>query len=245
MEDLADSSAYTDFACGKWQEEIDVRDFIQRNYTLYEGDCSFLEDATEATNELWQECCELLKKEREQGVLDMDTKVVSTIVSHDAGYINKPLERIVGLQTDAPLKRSLQPFGGIKMAQKSCESYGYKVSQEVEEIFTKYRKTHNQGVFDVYTPEMKRARHAAILTGLPDAYGRGRIIGDYRRIALYGIDRLIEDKKEQFASLEGEMTPDIIQLREEITDQISALKDMKILGRIYGFDISRPAQNAK
>lgn len=203
-------------------------------------------EPTEATNKLWERCCFLLQKEREEGgVLDMDTKIVSTITSHNAGYINKELETIVGLQTDKPLKRSMQPFGGIRMAETACRSYGYEVDPEVSEIFTKYRKTHNQGVFDVYTPEMKAARHSAIITGLPDAYGRGRIIGDYRRVALYGIDRLIEDKKEQFKSLEGEMTPDRIQLREEITEQIRALGEMKELGSIYGFDISKPARNAK
>ena len=234
------------FVSGKWEQEINVRDFIQKNYTPYEGDSSFLADATDATKRLWQECCDLLKKERDNGgVLDMDTKVVSTITSHGAGYIDKNLETIVGLQTDAPLKRSMQPFGGIRMAETSCKSYGYEVDPEVSEIFTKYRKTHNQGVFDVYTPEMKAARHSAIITGLPDAYGRGRIIGDYRRVALYGINRLIEDKQEQFKSLEGEMTPDRIQLREEITDQIKALKEMIELGKIYGFDISQPARNAR
>lgn len=234
------------FVSGKWEQEINVRDFIQKNYTPYEGDSSFLADATDATKKLWQECCDLLKKERDNGgVLDMDTKVVSTITSHGAGYIDKNLETIVGLQTDAPLKRSMQPFGGIRMAETSCKSYGYEVDPEVSEIFTKYRKTHNQGVFDVYTPEMKAARHSAIITGLPDAYGRGRIIGDYRRVALYGINRLIEDKQEQFKSLEGEMTPDRIQLREEIADQIKALKEMIELGKIYGFDISQPARNAR
>ena len=234
------------FVSGKWEQEINVRDFIQKNYTPYEGDSSFLADATDATKKLWQECCDLLKKERDNGgVLDMDTKIVSTITSHGAGYIDKNLETIVGLQTDAPLKRSMQPFGGIRMAETSCKSYGYEVDPEVSEIFTKYRKTHNQGVFDVYTPEMKAARHSAIITGLPDAYGRGRIIGDYRRVALYGINRLIEDKQEQFKSLEGEMTPDRIQLREEITDQIKALKEMIELGKIYGFDISQPARNAR
>ena len=234
------------FVSGKWEQEINVRDFIQKNYTPYEGDSSFLADATDATKKLWQECCDLLKKERDNGgVLDMDTKIVSTITSHGAGYIDKNLETIVGLQTDAPLKRSMQPFGGIRMAETSCKSYGYEVDPEVSEIFTKYRKTHNQGVFDVYTPEMKAARHSAIITGLPDAYGRGRIIGDYRRVALYGINRLIEDKQEQFKSLEGEMTPDRIQLREEITDQINALKEMIELGKIYGFDISQPARNAR
>ena len=234
------------FKPGKWQTEINVRDFIQKNYTPYDGDSSFLAGPTEATTKLWQECCDLFKQEREKGgVLDMDTKVVSTIVSHGAGYIDKDLEQIVGLQTDKPLKRSLQPFGGIRMAETSCKSYGYEVDPEVVEIFTKYRKTHNQGVFDAYTPEMRKARHAAILTGLPDAYGRGRIIGDYRRVALYGIDRLIEDKKEQHASLDGEMTPEKIQLKEEIMEQIRALEEMKQLGAIYGFDISKPAQSAK
>ncbi len=243
---LEKQSSATDFVGGKWQSEINVRDFIQKNYTPYDGDSSFLAGPTEATTKLWQECCDLFKKERENGgVLDMDTKIVSTIVSHGAGYIDKDLEKIVGLQTDAPLKRSLQPFGGIRMAETSCKSYGYEVDPEITEIFTKYRKTHNQGVFDVYTPEMRAARHAAILTGLPDAYGRGRIIGDYRRIALYGIDRLIEDKKEQHASVDGEMTPDKIQLKEELAEQIRALEEMKELGKIYGYDISQPAKNAK
>ena len=248
MQSTLDKKTYptTEFISGKWQQEINVRDFIQKNYTPYEGDSSFLAKPTEATTKLWQECCDLLKKERDNGgVLDMDTKVVSTITSHGAGYIDKNLETIVGLQTDAPLKRSMQPFGGIRMAESACKSYGYEVDSEVSEVFTKYRKTHNQGVFDAYTPEMKAARHSAIITGLPDAYGRGRIIGDYRRIALYGINRLIEDKKEQFKSLEGEMTPDRIQLREEISEQIKALKEMIELGSIYGFDISQPARNAK
>ena len=243
---LEKQSSTTDFVGGKWQSEINVRDFIQKNYTPYDGDSSFLAGPTEATTKLWQECCELFKKERENGgVLDMDTKIVSTITSHGAGYIDKSLEKIVGVQTDKPLKRSLQPFGGIRMAETSCKSYGYEVDPEVTEIFTKYRKTHNQGVFDVYTPEMRKARHAAILTGLPDAYGRGRIIGDYRRVALYGIDRLIEDKKEQHASLDGEMTPDKIQLKEEISEQIRALQEMKELGQAYGFDISQQAKNAQ
>ena len=248
MQMMLDKKLYseTEFVPGLWSKEINVRDFIQKNYTLYTGNSDFLEGPTSATSKLWEECCELLKQERENGgVLDMDTKIVSTITSHGAGYIDKNLETIVGLQTDAPLKRSMQPFGGIRMAEGACKSYGYQVDPEVSEIFTKYRKTHNQGVFDVYTPEMKAARHSAIITGLPDAYGRGRIIGDYRRVALYGIDRLIEDKKEQFASLEGEMTPDKIQLREEISDQIKALKEMIELGNIYGYDISKPARNAK
>ena len=248
MQMMLDKKLYseTEFVPGLWSKEINVRDFIQKNYTLYTGNADFLEGPTSATSKLWEECCELLKQERENGgVLDMDTKIVSTITSHGAGYIDKDLETIVGLQTDAPLKRSMQPFGGIRMAEGACKSYGYQVDPEVSEIFTKYRKTHNQGVFDVYTPELKAARHSAIITGLPDAYGRGRIIGDYRRVALYGIDRLIEDKKEQFASLEGEMTPDKIQLREEISDQIKALKEMIELGNIYGYDISKPARNAK
>ena len=235
-----------DFVGGKWQNEINVRDFIQRNYTLYEGDSSFLAPPTEATKKLWKKCTDLFKKERENGgVVDMDTKIVSTITSHKAGYIDKSLEKIVGLQTDKPLKRSLQPFGGIRMAQTACQSYGYKVDDEITEIFTKYRKTHNQGVFDVYTPEMRKARHAAILTGLPDAYGRGRIIGDYRRIALYGIDKLIEDKIEQHASIEGEMTAEKIQLKEELAEQIKALNEMAELGEIYGFNIRKPARNAR
>ncbi len=243
---LSEISDKIEFKPGKWQHEINVRDFIQKNYTLYEGDASFLADPTKATVQLWEECCELFKKERENGgVLDMDTKIVSTITSHGAGYIDKDLEKIVGLQTDKPLKRSMQPFGGIRMAEGACKSYGYEVDSKVTEIFTKYRKTHNQGVFDCYTPEMKAARHAAILTGLPDAYGRGRIIGDYRRIALYGIDRLIEDKKEQHSSLDGEMNAEKIQLKEEIVEQIRALQEIAELGRIYGFDITKPAQNAK
>ena len=248
MQMMLDKKLYseTEFVPGLWSKEINVRDFIQKNYTLYTGNSDFLEGPTSATSKLWEECCELLKQERENGgVLDMDTKIVSTITSHGAGYIDKDLEIIVGLQTDAPLKRSMQPFGGIRMAEGACKSYGYQVDPEVSEIFTKYRKTHNQGVFDVYTPEMKAARHSAIITGLPDAYGRGRIIGVYRRGALYGIDRLIEDKKEQFASLEGEMTPDKIQLREEISEQIRALKAMKSMAARYGCDISKPAANFK
>lgn len=235
------------FVTGRWcEEEIDVREFIQLNYTPYEGDDSFLADATDNTKKLWDQVMTFMKREREAGgVLDMDTEVVSTITSHGAGYINKDIEKIVGLQTDKPLKRSLQPFGGIRMAEGACESYGYKVSPEISEIFTKYRKTHNQGVFDIYTPEMRLARKSAIITGLPDAYGRGRIIGDYRRIALYGIDRLIIDKKKQKAQLEGEMTEDKMRLREELQEQINALGEMKELGEIYGYDISRPAKNAQ
>ena len=236
----------TEFIGGKWQKEINVRDFIQKNYTPYDGDSSFLAEPTEATKRLWEECCDLFKQEREKGgVLDMDTEIVSTITSHGAGYIDQSLEKIVGLQTDKPLKRALQPFGGIRMAETACKSYGYKVNSEISKIFTKYRKTHNQGVFDAYTPEMRKARHAAILTGLPDAYGRGRIIGDYRRIALYGIDRLVYDKFNQYNSIDGEMTPEKIQLKEEIAEQIQALWEMAELGKIYGFDITKPASNAR
>lgn len=234
------------FVTGKWSEGVNVRDFIQKNYTLYEGDESFLEGPTEATKKLWDEVSELSKKEREAGgVLDMDTKIVSTITSHKAGYLDKKLEQIVGFQTDKPFKRSLQPFGGIRMAQNACRENGYEVDPEVVEIFTKYRKTHNQGVFDVYTPEMRLARHAAIITGLPDAYGRGRIIGDYRRVALYGVDLLIEDKKHQLETSLVRMTSENIRLREELSDQIRALEELKELGNIYGFDISKPAKNAK
>ena len=236
----------TEFVQGLWSKEINVRDFIQKNYTPYEGDSSFLAGPTESTQKLWNECLNLFEQERENvGVLDMDTKIVSTVTSHGAGYIDKDLEKIVGLQTDKPLKRSLQPFGGIRMAESACEAYDYKVDAEVSKIFKKYRKTHNQGVFDCYTPEMRKARHAAILTGLPDAYGRGRIIGDYRRVALYGVDRLIEDKTEQHASIEGEMRPENIQLKEELAEQIRALKDLKIMASYYGIDISKPASNAK
>ena len=235
------------FVKGRWSEEaIDVREFIQLNYTPYEGDDSFLAEPTDATKKLWDQTLTFMQREREAGgVLDMDTDVVSSITSHGAGYINKNIEKIVGLQTDKPLKRSLQPYGGIRMAETSCESYGYTVSPHISEIFTKYRKTHNQGVFDVYTPEMRLARKSAIITGLPDAYGRGRIIGDYRRVALYGIDKLIADKKKQKAQLDGEMTEHKIRLREELQEQINALGEMIELGNIYGCDISEPAKNAQ
>lgn len=234
------------FVAGKWSEGVNVRDFIQKNYTQYDGGEEFLEGPTEATTKLWDQVMELSKKEREAGgVLDMDTKVVSTITSHGAGYLDKELEQIVGFQTDKPFKRSLQPFGGIRMAQSACHENGYEVDPDIVEIFTKYRKTHNQGVFDVYTPEMRMARHAAIITGLPDAYGRGRIIGDYRRVALYGVDWLIEDKKHQRDTSLVRMTSKNIRLREELAEQIRALEDLKTLGSIYGFDISKPAKNAK
>ncbi|MBQ7126675.1 formate C-acetyltransferase [bacterium] len=246
MINTKDKKNIQEFNGGKWQTAVDVRDFIQQNYTPYDGNSDFLAGPTEATAKLWEHCCKLFKEERKNGgVLDMDTSIISTITSHGAGYLNKDLEKIVGLQTDKPLKRSLQPFGGIRMAETSCSSYGYKVDSKINEIFTKYRKTHNQGVFDAYTPEMKKARHAAILTGLPDAYGRGRIIGDYRRVALYGIDRLIEDKMAQHSSIEGEMTSEKIQLKEELAEQIRALYEIAELGDIYGYDIRKPAQNAK
>ncbi|MBQ8927657.1 MAG: formate C-acetyltransferase [Oscillospiraceae bacterium] len=235
------------FTPGRWSNtSVNVRDFIHRNYTPYDGDESFLTGPTQATAKLWEQVMELSRQEREAGgVLDMDTKVISTITSHGPGYLDKDLEQIVGLQTDKPFKRSLQPFGGIRMAQQACKEYGYEVDPQVVEIFTKYRKTHNQGVFDAYTPEMKLARHAAILTGLPDAYGRGRIIGDYRRIALYGVDMLIEDKEHQKSTHFVRMTSKNIRLREELSEQIGALRDLKALGAIYGFDISRPAKNAR
>lgn len=235
------------FKPGRWSNtSINLRDFIQKNFTPYDGDDSFLTGPTEATTKLWEQVLELSKKEREAGgVLDMDTKIVSTITSHGPGYLNKDLEKIVGFQTDKPFKRSLQPFGGIRMAMNACEQNGYTVDPEVVKIFTEYRKTHNQGVFDAYTPEMKLARHAAIITGLPDAYGRGRIIGDYRRVALYGIDYLVEDKKDQLATSLVRMTSKNIRLREELSEQIRALGELKKLGEIYGYDISRPAKNAK
>ena len=235
------------FKPGRWSNtSINLRDFIQKNFTPYDGDDSFLTGPTEATTKLWEQVRELSKKEREAGgVLDMDTKIVSTITSHGPGYLNKDLEKIVGFQTDKPFKRSLQPFGGIRMAMNACEQNGYTVDPEVVKIFTEYRKTHNQGVFDAYTPEMKLARHAAIITGLPDAYGRGRIIGDYRRVALYGIDYLVEDKKDQLATSLVRMTSKNIRLREELSEQIRALGELKKLGEIYGYDISRPAKNAK
>lgn len=229
-----------------WRKEVNVRDFIQANYKEYKGDDDFLEGPTEATTTLWDQVMELSKQERENGgVLDMDTSVVSTITSHGAGYLNKELETIVGFQTDKPFKRSLQPFGGIRVSEGSLESYGYKVNPEVHKIFTEYRKTHNQGVFDVYTPEMKAVRKSGVVTGLPDAYGRGRIIGDYRRVPLYGVNKLIEDKKNQINSISSIMTEYNINLREELADQVVALKELIELGKIYGFDITRPAENAK
>ncbi|MXQ73290.1 formate C-acetyltransferase [Clostridiaceae bacterium DONG20-135] len=234
------------FEAGTWTNEIDVRDFIQHNYTPYEGDDKFLAGPTAATKQLWDQVMELNKQEKDAGgVLDADTSVVSTLTSHPAGYLNKELEKIVGFQTDKPFKRALQPVGGIKMSENALKEYGYEIDSKVKEIFTKYRKTHNQGVFDVYTPEMRKARHCGIITGLPDAYGRGRIIGDYRRIALYGIDRLIEEKEEVRAILCGSMSEEKIRDREELMEQIRALKAMIEMGNIYGCDLSRPAKTAQ
>ena len=238
--------AWKGFQPGKWTEEVDVRDFIQRNYTPYEGEGDFLAPPTEATKKLWGEILQLSKQEREAGgVLDADTSVVSTLTSHPAGYIDKDLEKIVGLQTDKPLRRALQPFGGIKMAEQALQMYGYTIDPHVKEIFTKYRKTHNDGVYDAYTPEMRRARRAHILTGLPDTYGRGRIVGDYRRVALYGVDFLIECKERDKLNMDGVMTPDKIRDREELAEQIKALKKLKEMAAIYDRDISKPAETAQ
>ena len=245
------ANAWEGFASGEWQHAVDVRDFIQKNYTPYEGDEAFLAGATEATTKLWDSVMEGIKEEnRTHAPVDFDTDLPSTITSHDAGYIDQSLETIVGLQTDAPLKRALIPFGGIKMVEGSCKVYGRELDPMVKKIFTEYRKTHNQGVFDVYTPDILRCRKSGVLTGLPDAYGRGRIIGDYRRIALYGIDFLMADKFAQFGSLQsrlenGEDLEMTIQLREEIAEQHRALGQIKEMAAKYGFDISGPAKNAK
>lgn len=234
------------FNKGNWTKEIDVRDFIQKNYTPYDGDDAFLAGPTKATQTLWEQVMELTKQEQEKGgVLDMDTKIISTITSHGPGYLDKDLETIVGFQTDKPFKRSLQPYGGIRMAMKACEDNGYHVDPEVVEFFTKHRKTHNDGVFDAYTPEMRACRSSHIITGLPDAYGRGRIIGDYRRVALYGVDRLIEDKENEKNTTRTTMYSDVTREREELSEQIRALKELKELGKIYGFDISHPAANVQ
>ena len=240
--------AWNDFEKGEWQSEINVRDFIQRNYTPYEGDSGFLANPTEKTKKLWDEVLELYKEEKAApgGVLDIDTKTVSTVAAHDAGYIDKDLEEIVGLQTDKPLKRAIMPFGGIKIVEKSCQAYGREVDPEVDQIFHSIRKTHNDGVFDVYTPDVRKARSNKLLTGLPDGYGRGRIIGDYRRVALYGVDVLIEEKKHELEELDVDcFTEDIIRHREEIAEQIKALNALKVMASKYGFDISKPAGNAK
>ncbi|WP_029685015.1 formate C-acetyltransferase [Tatumella saanichensis] len=245
------AQAWQGFTAGDWQNSINVRDFIQANYSPYEGDESFLSQATPATSQLWEQVMEGIKTEnRTHAPVDFDTDLASTITSHDAGYIDKSLEKIVGLQTDAPLKRALIPYGGIRMVEGSCQVYGRELDPALKKIFTEYRKTHNQGVFDVYTPDIMRCRKSGILTGLPDAYGRGRIIGDYRRVALYGIDQLMKDKLAQFTSLQqdleqGNDLEGIIRLREEIADQYQALKDMKIMASRYGCDISGPATNAR
>ena len=234
------------FRGGVWEKEINVRDFIQKNYTPYDGDDSFLAGPTETTKELWEQVMELSEEERKKGgVLDMDTHIISTITSHGPGYLDKNKEKIVGFQTDKPFKRALQPNGGIRMAIKACEENGYHVDPEIVEFYTKYRKTHNDGVFDAYSPEMRACRSSHIITGLPDAYGRGRIIGDYRRVALYGVDKLIEDKEDQKAGTRSNMYEDVIRNREELSEQIKALKELKQLGTIYGFDISRPAANVQ
>ena len=240
------NDAWDGFQAGKWNKEVNLRDFIQLNYTPYDGDDSFLAGPTQNTKDLWAQVMDLTKQEREAGgVLDMDTKIVSTLTSHDAGYLDRSKEKIVGVQTDKPFKRSLQPFGGIRIAEQACETNGYKVDPEVSYIFREYRKTHNQGVFDVYTPEIRACRSAHIITGLPDGYGRGRIIGDYRRVALYGVDKLIEDKKNQFATTQKRMTSKVIQLREELSEQIRALGELKEMAAKYGFDISKPATNCQ
>ena len=240
--------AWEGFASGDWQHEINVRDFIQRNYAPYVGDSSFLTEPTEKTKKLWEEVLELYKKEKEApgGVLDIDTKTISTVSSHEAGYIDKDLEEIVGLQTDSPLKRAIMPFGGIKIVEKSCQAYGKEVDPEVDKIFHTVRKTHNDGVYDVYTPDVRLARSNKLLTGLPDGYGRGRIIGDYRRVALYGVDYLIEEKRRELEALDVDaLTEEIIRHREETSDQIKALNELKVMANKYGFDISMPANTAK
>ena len=237
---------WKEFKPGRWVDEVDVRDFIMNNYTPYNGDESFLQGPTADTTALWQQVLELSKKEREAGgVLDMDTKVVSTILSHGPGYLDKDKETIVGFQTDKPFKRALMPYGGIRMAKQACEDNGYHLDPEIEEFFTTHRKTHNAGVFDAYTPEMRACRNSHVITGLPDAYGRGRIIGDYRRVALYGVDRLIEDKEFQKSITPSVMLADVIRDREELSEQIRALKELKAMAGIYGCDISKPATNVK
>jgi formate C-acetyltransferase len=240
------SEEWQGFVTGKWGKEIDVRDFIQKNYKPYQGDETFLAEATERTTTLWKKVTELMKEERNKGVLDAETKIPASITAYGPGYIDRDLERIVGLQTDKPLKRAIMPYGGIRIVKAGLEAYGYKLDPETEKIFTQYRKTHNDGVFDAYTREMRAARHSGIITGLPDAYGRGRIIGDYRRIALYGVNRLIADKKHQLESLEFDAIDEpVIQLREEVSEQIRALQEFKDMGAGYGFDLGRPANTAQ
>ncbi|HDX9653755.1 MULTISPECIES: formate C-acetyltransferase [Bacillus] len=239
-------NAWENFKGEKWKAEIDVRDFILNNVNVFEGDESFLAGATEATKQLWDQVMDLTTKERENGgVLDMDTKIVSSITSHEPGYLNKDIEKVVGFQTEKPFKRSLQPYGGIRMAEQACESYGYEMDKELSRIFRDWRKTHNQGVFDAYTPEMRNARKSGVITGLPDAYGRGRIIGDYRRVALYGIDHLIEAKKVDLNLTGGVMSEDTMRLREELSEQMRALQELKQMAASHGFDISKPATNTQ
>ena len=246
MQETPAQEAWDGFVGGNWQKAVDVRDFIQKNYTPYDGDDSFLAGPTEATTKLWADVMDLFAQETANGgVLDMDTKQVSTITSHEAGYIDKPLEQIVGLQTDKPLKRALMVDGGVRMAMAACKAYGYEVDPEIVDFYTYRRKTHNAGVFDVYTEDMRKCRHSHIITGLPDAYGRGRIIGDYRRVALYGVDALITDKTNQKNGTSSIMDEKTIRHREELSEQIRALKELKQLGEIYGFDLSRPAENFK
>ena len=250
MNSINQNVAWRGFKGVKWTDDVDVRDFIQNNYTPYDGDESFLAGPTEATNKLWGKVQELQKEERAKGgVLDCETEVVSSLTAYGPGYIDesmKDLEQVVGLQTDKPLKRAFMPYGGIKMAEEAAETYGYKVNPKFHKIFTEYHKTHNQAVFDAYTAEMRRARHSHIVTGLPDTYGRGRIVGDYRRVALYGIDFLINKKSEDLDNCGcGVMTDDIIRQREELAEQIRALKQMKEMAKAYGYDISAPAKNAK
>ena len=246
MQETPAQEAWDGFVGGNWQRAVDVRDFIQKNYTPYDGDDSFLAGPTEATTKLWADVMDLFAQETANGgVLDMDTKQVSTITSHEAGYIDKPLEQIVGLQTDKPLKRALMVDGGVRMAMAACKAYGYEVDPEIVDFYTYRRKTHNAGVFDVYTEDMRKCRHSHIITGLPDAYGRGRIIGDYRRVALYGVDALITDKINQKNGTSSIMDEKTIRHREELSEQIRALKELKQLGEIYGFDLSRPAENFK
>src|SRR5690554_2365750 len=234
------------FKGGIWQEDIDVRDFIQKNYTPYEGDESFLAPATEATKTLWQQVLDYKAEEiKRGGVYDAETRVASRITSYGPGYLNKDLEQIVGVQTDKPFKRGLLPFGGIRMAEQALNAYGYELDPDTKLVFDKYRKTHNDGVFSIYNDEIRQARRNSVITGLPDAYGRGRIIGDYRRVALYGIDRLIEQKQYEKEFYQSPFTPETNRMREEIHEQINALKGMLKMAGTYGFDISKPAANAK
>ncbi|MBK1689840.1 pyruvate formate lyase family protein, partial [Rubrivivax gelatinosus] len=240
------ANAWEGFAGGRWETAVDVRDFIQQNYTPYSGTSAFLEGPTTRTLALWKKLAELLKQEQAKGVLDVSADRPSTIVAHDAGYIDEGLELIVGLQTDAPLKRAIMPNGGLRMVQSGLKAYGFESDPTVDEVWTKYRKSHNQGVFDVYSTEISKARKSAILTGLPDAYGRGRIIGDYRRVALYGVDALRKFKQQEYKELDGrDFSEDVLRLREELSEQGRALEELKVMGAKYGFDLGRPAQNAR